>query len=154
MDGRKAMETVVDLTTVRHVTDGSGDEHRGAPATMRLTPRMALFAGLLTPVIVGLCIAVEPAPANPNAADPWWGTVLFLTLLTAVGFAAVHAAQRRASALGWAAGGAALAVVLTIACPVSAHHASIGAWWYAQLAVASSGLLAAFTARRWLTAAR
>jgi hypothetical protein len=47
--------------------------------------------------------------------------------------AAGFAQRRRYGALG-SLGAAGVLVAMTIACPLSGHHAGIGAWWVFQLA--------------------
>jgi hypothetical protein len=96
-------------------------------AQQALTGMVAWVAGL------AIGIAVEPPPTNPNAADPWFvtamGTILLVSLLTTfAGFL-----LRRRWSLGASLLAAGLLVVSTVMCPVSGHHAHVGAWWVVQL---------------------
>jgi len=104
-------------------------------AQQALTGMVAWVAGLA----VG--IAVEPPPANPNAVDPWFvsaiGTILLVALLTT--FAGFLLRRRWSMASSLLAAG--LLVVSTVMCPVSGHHAGVGAWWVVQLGC-GLGLLA------------
>jgi hypothetical protein len=83
--------------------------------------------------IFGLGVALEPAPTGEEAF-PLVGTAFALALMgswvvMAVGFLGRHRSGAVASAVG-----AACLVVMTVACPVSGHHAGIGIWWGFQLA--------------------
>jgi hypothetical protein len=92
-----------------------------------LTGMIAWLAGL------AIGIAVEPPPANPNAVDPWivsaMGTVLLVALLTT--FAGFLVRRRWSIASSLLAAG--LLVVSTVMCPLTGHHAGVGAWWVIQL---------------------
>jgi hypothetical protein len=96
--------------------------------------------------VVGLAIgiAVEPPAANPNAVDPWFvsalGTILLVSLFTTL----AGLSRRRRWSLAASLVAAALLVVSTVMCPVSGHHANIGAWWVLQLGC-GLGLLTAST---------
>jgi hypothetical protein len=118
-------------------------------ATDRLPVWAAVAAGLLGPAIAAVCVALEPAPANPEAGDPVVSVVLGYALLVAWLGAAATALGRRPGALGWATGVAAVSVLMTVTCPTSGHHSAVAGWWVAQLAVSLSAL--AFTAAglRW-----
>jgi hypothetical protein len=104
-------------------------------AQQALTGMVAWVAGL------AIGIAVEPLPANPNAVDPWFvsaiGTILLVALLTT--FAGFLLRRRWSMASSLLAAG--LLVVSTVMCPVSGHHAGVGAWWVVQLGC-GLGLLA------------
>jgi len=84
-------------------------------------------------VLLGIGIAVEPPPTNPNAVDPWFLNVLGTVLLAAVvaAFAGFWLRRRWSMAASLLASG--LLVVSTVACPVSGHHSQVGAWWVVQL---------------------
>jgi hypothetical protein len=92
-----------------------------------LTGMVAWLAGL------AIGIAVEPPPANPNAVDPWFltamGTVLLVSLLAT--FAGFLVRRRWSMVSSLLAAG--LLVVSTVMCPLSGHHAGVGAWWVVQL---------------------
>jgi hypothetical protein len=100
-----------------------------------LTGMVAWLAGL------AIGIAVEPPPANPNAVDPWFvtamGTILLVALLTT--FAGFLLRRRWSMVSSLLAAG--LLVVSTVMCPLSGHHAGVGAWWAVQLGC-GLGLLA------------
>lgn len=85
--------------------------------------------------VVGLAIgiAVEPPATNPNAVDPWYvsalGTILLVSLFTTL--AGLFLRRRWSLVASLVAAG--LLVFSTVMCPVSGHHANIGAWWVLQL---------------------
>jgi hypothetical protein len=84
-------------------------------------------------LIFGLGVALEPAPAGEEAF-PLVGEAFALVLMGSWAVMAAGLGQkRRYGAVASAVGGACL-VVMTVACPVSGHHAGIGAWWWFQLA--------------------
>jgi hypothetical protein len=118
-----------------------------APRQSALPAGWALFAALVGPAVAAFCIAIEPAPANPSAPEPLIGTVLALAYLTATIGAAVLASQRRVGALTWAWIVGALSVAMTISCPLSGHHDSIGMWWGAQFLVSGAAWAVAAGAR-------
>jgi hypothetical protein len=110
-------------------------------------PRSSLRSRLLEPIsgrwaaigaiawvsLVGIGIAVEPPPTNPNAVDPWFVDALGTILLAAVvgAFAGFWLRRRWSLAASLVASG--LLVASTLACPASGHHTQVGAWWVVQL---------------------
>jgi hypothetical protein len=108
---------------------------RTPPARRLLAPLTARWAGIgavAWVVLLGVGIAVEPPPTNPNAVDPWFvdavSTLLLGTLLLA--FAGFWLRRRWSLAASLVAAG--MLVGSTLACPASGHHAA-GAWWVVQL---------------------
>jgi peptidoglycan/LPS O-acetylase OafA/YrhL len=98
-----------------------------------ITGRWAAISAIAWVLLVGIGIAVEPPPTNPDAVDPWFvdalGTVL---LAAAVGaFAGFWLRRRWSLAASLVASG--VLVVFTLACPASGHHTQVGAWWVVQL---------------------
>ena len=98
-----------------------------------ITGRWATIGAVAWVVLLGIGIAVEPQPTNPNAVDPWFANVLGTVLLAAVvaAFAGFWLRQRWSMVASLLASG--LLVVSTVACPVSGHHTQLGAWWVVQL---------------------
>jgi uncharacterized membrane protein len=98
-----------------------------------LSGRWAAIGAVAWIVLVGIGIAVEPQPTNPNAVDPWFLNVLGTVLLAAVvaAFAGFWLRRRWSLAASLLASG--LLVVSTVACPASGHHTQLGAWWVVQL---------------------
>ena len=118
----------------RQVLDGTGQAPPGLPAAW------AGFAGLVGPIVAAFCIAIEPAPANPDAPEPLIGTVLAIAFFAAMVGAAVQASRRQVSALTWACAVGVLSIAMTITCPLSGHHANVGMWWAAQFIVCGAAL--------------
>jgi hypothetical protein len=98
-----------------------------------ITWRWAAIGAVAWVVLVGIGIAVEPPPANPDAIDPWFVDALGTILLAAVvgAFAGFWMRRRWSLAASLAASG--LLVASTLACPASGHHTQVGAWWVVQL---------------------
>jgi hypothetical protein len=84
-------------------------------------------------VLLGIGIAVEPPPSNPNAVDPWFVDALGTMLLTAVVGALAGFWLRRRWSMAASLLASGLLVVSTVACPASGHHTQLGAWWVVQL---------------------
>jgi hypothetical protein len=83
--------------------------------------------------IFGLGVALEPAPAGEEAF-PLVGQAFALVLMGCWAVMAAGFSQsRRYGALASAVGAGCL-LTMTVACPVSGHHAGIGVWWWFQLA--------------------
>jgi len=106
---------------------------RRAALTDPLSGGWALFLTVAWVTIFTIGVALEPAPANEDAM-PLLGAVLMSGLMTGwVVMAAGFAHRRRYGAAG-SLGAAGVLVAMTIACPLSGHHAGIGAWWWFQVA--------------------
>ena len=108
---------------------------RSSPLGRLLGPisgRWAAIGAVAWVVLLGIGIAVEPPPANPNVVDPWFVEALGMVVLTAVvgTFAGFWLRRRWSLAASLLASG--LLVVSTVACPMSGHH-TLGAWWAVQL---------------------
>jgi peptidoglycan/LPS O-acetylase OafA/YrhL len=118
-------------------------------------PRRRLFADLAGPlsrnwgivlmvawvVVVAVGLAIEPAPANPDAPIPLYADLISTGMLAAWGAMAAGVFQRRRFAAAASMVGGVALLGLTLACPLTGHHSSIGAWWGIQL-VGAAGLLA------------
>src|SRR5918994_4722283 len=107
---------------------------RGSPsaslsADRRLTHVWAAALGLGWPLATMAILALEPAPADPEAAAPFLVQAASLGFVVALLITAVAAGVRHpfAAVAGVAAG--LIAVGFTIGCPVSGHH-TLGAWWF------------------------
>jgi hypothetical protein len=98
-----------------------------------ITGRWSAMGAVAWIVLLGIGIAVEPEPTNPNAVDPWFLNVLGTVLLAAVvtAFAGFWLRRRWSLAASLLASG--LLMVSTVACPASGHHTQLGAWWVVQL---------------------
>ncbi len=98
-----------------------------------ISGRWAAIGALAWVLLVGIGIAVEPPPTNPNAVDPWFLDALGTILLAAVvgAFAGFWLRRRWSLAASLLASG--LLVASTLACPASGHHTQVGPWWVVQL---------------------
>jgi peptidoglycan/LPS O-acetylase OafA/YrhL len=148
----------VDVTTLPSIRPLRNQPPRrpqkGGEASGMLPVTWAVFAGLVGPVVAAFCFAVEPPPANPNAPEPLIGTLLGLALMFAWGGAAVAAGRRLPSALTWATVVGGLSIAMTISCPLSGHHTSIGMWWISQYLACVAAFAAAVVGRRHIDGAR
>jgi hypothetical protein len=109
------------------------EEPRAPGLADRLSGRWAAVLTVLWITIFSLGVALEPAPANEDAV-PLLGAFLTTGLLAGwVTMAAGFAHRRRYGALG-SLGAAGVLAAMTVACPLSGHHAGIGAWWWFEVA--------------------
>jgi hypothetical protein len=76
-------------------------------------------------VIVGTIFATEPAPANPDAPDPWWGVLLVTMVLLTLPVALVGLARRKTWSMHWSLASAVPSLGLAIACFATGHHAGL-----------------------------
>ena len=132
MDGQRARLVTRTLDRVPTIRRVGADESR--PATDRLTPTWAGILGFGWPLAIVASIALEPAPADPEAAVPIVVSLASLGLFAALVATAVAAGNRHPSA---AVGGVVtglIALGFTVTCPVTGHH-TFGAWWFGQMAL-------------------
>ena len=94
-------------------------------------------------VVVFLASALEPPPANPNAA-PVLAAVLTTLFIAGMGATALLALTRSRSHTAVASlYTGAVALAMTIACPAVGHH-HLAPWWFAQLAVVMAPIIWSF----------
>jgi peptidoglycan/LPS O-acetylase OafA/YrhL len=100
----------------------------------RLGRREILIFTTMWVAVVFVASALEPPPANPNAAPVLASilTTLFVAGMGTTALLALTAARSRTAVASLSTGAVALA--MTIACPAVGHH-HLGAWWFGQLAV-------------------
>ena len=84
--------------------------------------------------VLAVAVLLEPAPADPDAGDQIWATALFSLLLASLAAMGTGLGRGRRGGLIAGVGAAGLALTGSVLCPVSAHHVSVGAWWYLQMA--------------------
>lgn len=127
------------------------DEVRAAAVARRpaggLSGSWTLALALCWPVVTAVCVALEPAATGDGGVlAQIVGMVFFVTLIGAVS----SAVGRAPSAIAWSYAAGAGIVGMTAACPLSAHHATVGAWWAGQWAAAAAGLVLTTAAARHL----
>ncbi len=127
MDGKRAEQVEVDL-------DGRTIPATVPPESALLRPAWAAVLGVGWPLAFLIMLALEPAPADPQAAQPLAGTLLAVGFMTGLLLTSAAAGTRHRLAAGAAAVTGVFALVGAAACPASGHHA-YGAWWFAQMAV-------------------
>ena len=115
----------------------------GAWWAARLSGRWAAALTLAWAAIFSIGVALEPAAADDEAL-PLIGAVIVSGLMASWAVMAAGFAQRRRYGAVASLIAAGFLTAMTIACPVSGHHAGIGAWWLFQAAgsltlVAASG---------------
>jgi len=108
---------------------------RDLAATDRpLSAAWSVALGVGWPLAVLAALALEPAPADPNAPVPLVIELASFGALVALLATSVAAGLRhRAAGVAGVVSGLLLASFV-VACPVSGHHA-VGLWWYAELAL-------------------
>jgi hypothetical protein len=81
--------------------------------------------------------ALEPPPANPDAA-PVLGAILTTLFLVGAGATALLAlTKNRLHTASASLFTGAVAVAITVACPIVGHH-HLAPWWFAQLGVVAA----------------
>jgi hypothetical protein len=115
------------------------------PATRQpASPRWWAALALCWPAVTAVCMALEPAAdGEAGVIGNLLGTGFLIVLLGAVG----SAVGRRQAAFRWAAAAGLTAGAMTLACPLTAHHAGVGLWWAGQWAAVAAG--AALTIAAW-----
>jgi hypothetical protein len=112
-----------------------GDVAVGRPLDLagRLSGRWAAMLTVAWVAIFSLGVALEPTPANDDALPVLAAILMSALMIGWVVMAAGFAQRRRYGALG-SLGAAGVLSAMTIACPLSGHHAGIGAWWWYEVA--------------------
>jgi hypothetical protein len=90
--------------------------------------------------VFGSIVLFEPAPSNPDAAVPMWGSVLLTAFTFALGAGLVGLFRQRPWALRASLAAGALGIAVGAACAVTDHHS---AFWAGYEVVGFSGLAAA-----------
>jgi hypothetical protein len=132
MDGQRARLVTRTLDRVPTIRRVGADE--SGPVANRLTPTWAGILGFGWPLAIVITIALEPAPADPEAAIPLVVSLASMALFAALVATAVAAGSRHPSAAIGAVVTGLLALGFTVSCPVSGHH-TFGAWWFGQMAL-------------------
>jgi hypothetical protein len=100
-------------------------------------------------VLLQVAFALEPAT---NQSEPIYGVVLELTMYVLLATMLTGLVMQRRFGLVASLGAAGFMTALSVACPVSGHHA-FGTWWYGQMACVL-GLVAASVVALHLSNAR
>jgi hypothetical protein len=132
MDGQRARLVTRTLDRVPTIRREAPVRTRHAPG--RLTPTWAGILGFGWPLAVVVSMALEPAPADPEAAVPVVVVLASLGLFAALVATAAAAGNRHPSAAVAGVITGLIALGFTVTCPVSGHH-TFGAWWFAQMGV-------------------
>ena len=136
MDGRRARLIGPMLDSVPRLTRRPGQ----APAVAgELKTGWAALLGVGWPLVFVLATAIEPAPADPNAATPLLVDLGSAVLFGALVITSITAVSRLRSAAvaGIVTGVTGLAFSVT--CPLSGHH-GLGMWWVGQMALLAAML--------------
>jgi hypothetical protein len=121
---------------------------RAAPpgvVSNRLKDGWAAVLGIGWPLTLVVALALEPTPADPEAAPALLAVLGSLALYAALATTAVLAANRHGGAAISAVVGGLLATTFSVTCPLSGHH-SFGWWWVAQLGLVVTMLAASLAA--------
>jgi hypothetical protein len=143
MDGQRARFVTRTLDRVPTIRRVSAAESRPAPD--RLAPTWAGILGFGWPLAIVASIALEPAPADPQAAVPIVVSLASMGLFAALVATAVAAGNRLPSAAVAGVVTGFIALGFTVTCPVSGHH-TFGAWWFGQMALTLAMLGVSFAA--------
>lgn len=112
-----------------------GDEHR--PDERRFDDRIGHGWTIATAAAwiagIGLILLLEPAPADP-AATSLVGEIIGTVVAMGLSVTMLGLVTRYRFGLAAAAATGGMMMAVSIACPVSGHHA-FGAWWIGELAI-------------------
>jgi hypothetical protein len=132
MDGQRARLVTRTLDRVPTIGRVGTDESR--PVSGLLTPTWAGILGFGWPLAIVAGMALEPAPADPEAATPVLAVLASMALFAALVATVVAAGSRHPSAaIGGVVTGL-LSLGFVVTCPVSGHH-TFGAWWFGEMAL-------------------
>jgi nitrate/nitrite transporter NarK len=140
MDGtrRVEVEQTVDLSQLPYIPPSRtiGPQQPG-PCTDRLSSRDIVTFMTMWIVVLVVASALEPPPANPDAAPVLAGVLMtvFLAGTGATALLALTKSRFRTAAASSVTGAVALA--MTVACPAVGHH-HLAPWWFAQLLVVAA----------------
>lgn len=121
------LETTLEVTT--HSTPETRLETR-AWLAQRIDGKIAGGVAVAWLVLLQVAFALEPAT---NQVEPAYGVVLELAMWGLLATMLTGLVMQRRFGLVASLGAAGFMTALSVACPVSGHHA-FGAWWYGQMA--------------------
>jgi hypothetical protein len=102
-------------------------------ASKALSGRWAAFLTVAWVTIFSVGVALEPSAADEDAL-PLVGAVLVTGLMVGWLVMATGFVRRRRSGAMGSLVAAGFLVAMTVGCPLSGHHAGIGAWWWFEMA--------------------
>jgi hypothetical protein len=140
MDGKRSRSV--------EVVDGHRTIPERQPAAL-LSREWAAALGLGWPLAFLVTRVMASAPADPQAVAPVVASLFGAGLMLALLLTATMAGGRDPRVAIAATVTGVLALVDTVACPVSGHH-SYGAWWFAQMAVVVAMLAVSVAALRFV----
>jgi hypothetical protein len=138
MDGRRARLIGPMLDSVPRLTKRRPAQAAGRD-TGELKTAWAALLGVGWPAVFVLATAIEPAPADPNAATPLLVELGSALLFGGLVVTAIAAASRLRSAGGAGIGTGVIALGFSVTCPLSGHH-GFGMWWFGQMAMLTAML--------------
>ncbi len=96
----------------------------------RIDGKLAAGVAIAWLVLLQIAFALEPATTR---AEPIYGVVLELTMWALLATMLTGLVMQRRLGLVASLAAAGFMTALSVACPVSGHHA-FGTWWYGQMA--------------------
>ena len=111
----------------------------------RIDGRLGAGVGIAWLVLLQTAFALEPATNQP---EPSYGVVLELTMWLLLAGMVTGLVMQRRWGLVASLGAAGFMTALSVACPVSGHHA-FGVWWYGQMACVLGLGAISVVALRW-----
>jgi hypothetical protein len=148
-DSRRAtLGRTVDLRQVAFIPPRKTERVSNGPVgNDRLARGQVLTFMTMWVAVVFVASALEPPPANPNAA-PVLAAILTTMFIAGMGTTALLALTKSRSRTAVASlSTGAVALAMTIACPAVGHH-HLAAWWFAQLAVVMAPITWSFSQLR------
>jgi peptidoglycan/LPS O-acetylase OafA/YrhL len=111
----------------------------------RIDGRLAIGVAVAWFALLQIAMALEPVTDHP---EPSYGIALELVMWLLLATMVTGLIMQRRWGLVASLAGAGFLTALSIACPVSGHHA-FGAWWFGQMACALGLVATGVTAIRW-----
>jgi hypothetical protein len=134
---QERLQRVDELEKLEKLYRDSPDAKPARRASLNEWCRRLLFGWLALFVSV---VLFEPAPSNPEAAVPAWGTVLLTAFTVAFVVAVAGLSRRRPWGLRASLVAGGLGIAIGAACALTDHHMGV---WAAYETVAFSGLAGA-----------
>src|SRR5262245_21349450 len=120
------------------------------PRTDVLSEGWAAVLGLGWPIVFLVMLLLEPVPDHPEVAASVLAVVVEMAFYAGMIVTSVFAGARERAAAPAAVLTGLVVVGMVVSCPVSGHH-SLGAWWFAELAVGVAMLAVSVAGLREVT---